>query len=91
VASHANQTSSLAEELLFQVESMLAVVRAAHERGQKVFATNPMCNDDILTDRWPADLSDQAILIRQLADLAVKVRRLPAERPASALDQVSLH
>lgn len=79
VACHANRTASLAEELSFQVESMLAVLRTAHEQGKKVFASNPMCEDDLLTDRWPADLSDQSVFIRELTDFAVKLRRLCGE------------
>jgi hypothetical protein len=74
VASHANSTKSLADELSFQVESILAIVQAAHNQGKEVFARNPMCHDDILTDRWPEDLSDQAVFIRELADFAAKLR-----------------
>jgi hypothetical protein len=76
VASHANQTTSLKEELSFQVESMLAVVRVAHQQGKKIFASNPMCDEDVLTDRWPADLSEQAVFIHELTDFAVKLRQL---------------
>lgn len=79
VATHANHTKSLAEELSFQVESMLAVFRLAHEQGSMIFASNPTCEDDILTDRWPADLSDQAVFIRELTDFAIKLRPLRGE------------
>jgi Second Messenger Oligonucleotide or Dinucleotide Synthetase domain len=88
VACHANQTKSLVEELSFQVESMIAVIRVAHEKGKKVFATNPMCDDDILTDRWPADLNDQAVFIRELADFAVKLRRLRGEIALPEMQQI---
>ena len=88
VACHASMTTSLAEELSFQVESMLAVVREAHDRGEKVFASNPMCQDDILTDRWPEDLSDQAIFIRELADFAVKLRRLSGDIALPEMQQI---
>lgn len=88
VATHANQTKSLAEELSFQVESMLAVLRLAHERGKMVSASNPMCEDDILTDRWPADLSDQAAFIRELTDFAVKLRRLRGEIGLPEMQQI---
>lgn len=88
VATHANQTKSLAEELSLQVESMLAILREAHDRGQKVSARNPMCNDDILTDRWPEDLSDQAVFIRELTDFAVKLRRLRGEVALPEMQQI---
>lgn len=76
VARHANRTNSLGEELSFQVESMLAICSEAQHRGAMVHVTNPMCEDDVLTDRWPADLSDQGVFIREFTDFAVKLRRL---------------
>ncbi|WP_441235848.1 nucleotidyltransferase domain-containing protein [Bradyrhizobium sp. 930_D9_N1_4] len=88
VANHANRAKSLVEELSFQAESMLAIVGKAHDRGEKVFASNPMCNADILTDRWPADLSDQAIFIRELGDLTVKLRRLSGEIGLPEMQQI---
>jgi hypothetical protein len=88
VASHANQTKSLAEELSFQVESMLSVINVAHEQGKKAFASNPICEEDILTDRWPADLSDQAVFMRELADFAVKLRRLRSDIALPGMQQI---
>jgi hypothetical protein len=88
VARHANQTKSLEEELSFQVESMLAVIRVAQEQGKAVFATNPRCDDDVLTDRWPADLSDQAVFIHELADFAVKLRQLRGDIALPEMQQI---
>lgn len=88
VACHANRTTSLTEELSFQVENILAVLRAAHEQGKKVSASNPTCEDDLLTDRWPADLSDQAVFIRELTDFAVKLRRLRGEIALPEMQQI---
>jgi hypothetical protein len=47
-----------------------------------------MCNDDILTDRWPEDLSDQAAFIRELADFAVKLRRLRSDISLAEMQQI---
>ncbi|MCK1360480.1 nucleotidyltransferase [Bradyrhizobium sp. 199] len=88
VANHANRAKSLVEELCFQAESMLAILGEAHDHGEKVFASNPVCNDDILTDRWPTDLSDQAILIRELGDLTGKLRRLSGEIRLPEMQQI---
>jgi hypothetical protein len=38
-----------------------------------------MCPDDVLTDRWPANLSDQAVFIQELKRFADKLERLSAE------------
>jgi hypothetical protein len=88
VATHANRTNSLAEELSFQVETMLAVLGEAHDRGQKISVRSPMCSDDILTDRWPEDLSDQAVFIRELTDFAVKLRRLQSDIALPEMQQI---
>jgi hypothetical protein len=76
VARHANSTNSLSEELSHQVGAMLAVLQIAQSVGRKVFERNPMCPEDVLTDRWPADLSDQRVFIDELKTLAAKLERL---------------
>jgi Second Messenger Oligonucleotide or Dinucleotide Synthetase domain len=88
VATNANRTKTLAEELSFQVETLLAVIGEAHDRGHKVFARNPMCQEDVLTDRWPEDLNDQAVFIRELTDFAVKLRRLRSEIALPEMQQI---
>jgi len=88
VASHANNTTSLADELSFQVERILAVVQAAHDKGKMVFARNPMCYDDILTDRWPENLSDQAVFIGELADFAAKLEQLRGDISLAEMQQI---
>jgi len=76
VAISANRTSSLAEELLYQIESLILVTEHADKRGVKVHAVNEACSDDILTDRWPATLGDQRIFLAELRVFADKVSLL---------------
>jgi hypothetical protein len=76
VADAANGTETLSEELLVQAHHMHTVISAAHKGGRKVRVENPMCTPDLLTDRWPASLDDQAMFLRDLEDLIVKVTRL---------------
>lgn len=76
VATHANQTTTLADELAHQVESMIAVLKAAERSGKTVQAFNPMCREDELTDRWPCDLGEQRVFIDELTDFATKLERL---------------
>jgi hypothetical protein len=75
IARHANQTNSLSEELSHQVDAMLSILQAAQSVGHKVFERNPMCPEDVLTDRWPADFSDQRIFIEELKIFAAKLER----------------
>ncbi|MEO6783796.1 MAG: nucleotidyltransferase [Bradyrhizobium sp.] len=76
VATHANQTNTLADELTHQVDSMIAVLKAAERGGKTVQAFNPVCREDELTDRWPCDLREQRVFIDELTDFAAKLERL---------------
>lgn len=76
VATHANQTTTLADELSHQVESMIAVLDAAECERHTVVAFNPTCREDKLTDRWPCDLDEQRVFIDELTAFAAKLNRL---------------
>jgi Second Messenger Oligonucleotide or Dinucleotide Synthetase domain len=76
VATHANRTSTLSEELSHQVANMLTILQDGQSRGQTVVEVNPMCREDVLTDRWPANLADQDIFIDELRTFAVKLEWL---------------
>jgi hypothetical protein len=73
VAKHANQTTTLSDELSHQVDALLAILKVAQRKGEIIIEVNPMCREDVLTDRWPADLTDQRIFIDELETLAVKL------------------
>jgi hypothetical protein len=88
VATHANCTTTLAEELSLQVETMVAVIGEAHDQGRKIMVRNPMCHEDVLTDRWPEDLSDQAVFIHELIGLAAKLRRLRSDISLAEMQQI---
>ncbi len=53
VADAANHTDRLSEELLLQAKYMLSVFQQAHNQGRLVHIVNPVCTEDVLTDRWP--------------------------------------
>ena len=76
VGDAANRTTGLAEELLLQAEHLLGVFQAAHSRNTLIRISNPVCDQDILTDRWPSTLAEQATFLKDLTDLVAKVRRL---------------
>lgn len=78
VAEAANHTERLSEELLLQAQHMLSVFRQYHDRGRPIHIVNPVCEQDVLTDRWPGSLQDQALFISDLKDLVRKAERLVA-------------
>ena len=76
VADHANQTATLAEEVLHQAAAMLEIFEAVQRVGQFVYEENPTCRADVLTDRWPTSLEDQERFIGDLQELTQKLTRL---------------
>ncbi|MCW5726246.1 nucleotidyltransferase [Parvibaculum sp.] len=88
VAIHANQTTSLSGELMHQVECMLATLEAAERDNATVAASNPMCPEDELTDRWPANLEEQHVFIEELRGLTAKLRRLREEIDLSETQEI---
>ena len=76
IADAANQTGRLSEELLHQAQQMLSEFRHWHDAGCLIHVANPVCEQDILTDRWPGTLRDQMIFISDLENLVAKVERL---------------
>lgn len=76
VAEAAGQTHSLSEELLFQARSAHARILHAHRAGTLIDVRNPVCYADDFTDRWPTNLSQQAVFLADLDDLVAKLERL---------------
>lgn len=88
VADAANQTERLTDELLRQACHAMSVFRQAHDQGRLVHVVNPMCVDDLLTDRWPGSLQAQALFIRDLEDLVRKAERLAAGCDLEEMQQI---
>ncbi len=76
IADAANHTGRLSEELLHQAQQMLSKFRHWHNAGCLIQVANPVCEQDVLTDRWPETLQDQAIFISDLAILVAQVEKL---------------
>lgn len=83
VATNANQTSTLFDELLWQAQAMLATLQQAERRGVLLHVTNPVCSADVLTDRWPASRVEQQLFIVDLIDFGREMDALRrSETPA---------
>jgi hypothetical protein len=88
VAVNANQTRSLADELIHQVECIIAALEAAERSYRTVREFNPACREDELTDRWPADLSEQRICINELRAFAFQLHRLRDGVPLPEMQKI---
>ena len=76
VADAAGQTSTLSEEVRHQAQRMLAFFERAHQSRRCVHVQNPVCPRDVLTDRWPANLGDQAVFVKDLRKLVERLEQL---------------
>ena len=88
VADHANRTASLAEEVQHQASAMLEIFASAQRTGRLVHETNPTCDADVLTDRWPETQTDQARFLADLHELTEKLSRLIEGVPLEEMRQV---
>ncbi|WP_245495452.1 nucleotidyltransferase domain-containing protein [Rhizobium ruizarguesonis] len=82
VALNANQTRSLSDELLHQIERLILALEAAERRGAVYEALNPACEPyDKLTDRWPENVTTQRMFIDELRAFAIDIERLKRGLP----------
>ena len=79
IADAANHTDSLSEELLHQARHLLAVFRTADRDGRLVHIANPVCGEDVLTDRWPESLQSQRRFLHDLEHLVHQLERLDGD------------
>jgi hypothetical protein len=88
IASNANQTHTLADELIHQAECMIAALRVAERAHGTVREFNPACPEDELTDRWPADIAEQRVFIDELTAFVIELRRLQEGLPLPEMQRV---
>jgi hypothetical protein len=88
VAEHANSTRTLADELIHQVERVIARLQAAEQRRETVREFNPTCREDELTDRWPCDVAEQRIFTNELRAFAVQLQGLRQGVPLAEMQRI---
>lgn len=88
VAMNANRTRTLADELIHQVECIIAALKDAERLGSTIREFNPKCPEDELTDRWPANLAEQRILIDELTAFALQLHRLQDGLPLADMQRI---
>lgn len=88
VADNSGKTARLSEELLYQSERAQALLQECASSGSLLEVTNPTCNEDILTDRWPMTQSEQQVFIKDLQYLIRQLVRLRAGCPLEELRNI---
>lgn len=71
--SHRNR---LFDELLFQARCFLNLFSGIQRSGNLIHVSNPVCQEDILTDRWPNNPEAQKVFIRDLETLVTKIEKI---------------
>ena len=75
-AERAGETDNLADELLRQATHMRDQFHQAEMNGSLIHVVNPACSQDVLSDRWPANHSDQRQFLADLEEFIRTVQRL---------------
>lgn len=90
IARHANQTRTLADELIHQVDCKIAIFEDAVRRDRRVREFNPACEygKDELTDRWPATMHDQRVFLDELINFSTKLHRLRRGPPPEVMQEI---
>ena len=90
VADAANHTHGLAEELLHQARHMLSEFQRCQGVGMLIRVANPICPQDVLTDRWPESWDKQAGFVNDLRTLVAKVERLASGCPLDEMQKIMI-
>ena len=80
VADSVGAGLSLSEALRHHARNLRDQVRDCHDSGRLLHACNPVCERDVLTDRWPANFAEQRVFVEDLARLVRQVERLVGGR-----------
>ncbi|AWZ21116.1 hypothetical protein RTM1035_05250 [Roseovarius sp. TM1035] len=73
VGLHTGGERSLLDELTHQVNCIITTIESATALARLVYACNPTCEHDVLTDRWPGSLYDQQVFLDELREFARKL------------------
>ena len=79
-ADQSGATGNLSEELLHQAVAMRDRFGLAERAGSLIHVPNPVCAQDVLTDRWPANRIQQQEFLRDLERLVAAVEWLRGDR-----------
>lgn len=88
VADNAGTTSSLSDELLHQAKQMYSAIKASALTSRLIHVVNPVCPQDVFTDRWPESQKDQSIFLDDLEHLIEQVTVLKHDCPLEKMQEI---
>lgn len=71
-----SRSKCLYDELLHQVEHLRRTFQGWSDNGWLIVVTNPRCEEDVFTDRWPHELAAQKRFLRDLIEFEAQLREL---------------
>ncbi len=76
VAETGSGTGTPFDELLYQARQLAGYFAEHQAHGRLVHVVNPTCPEDVFSDRWPANLSEQGVYLDDLRFLVAQLERL---------------
>lgn len=76
IADNAGRTDTLSHELLHQARQLLSMFEECQAVGRLISEVNPVCSEDLLTDRWPLSTEEQLQFVSDLRALVKDAGRL---------------
>lgn len=78
----------LIDELLHHARYMRQILAQHIATGRLVHVLNPVCTEDALTDRWPANQADQVMFMQDLEHFIAELERLHAGCPVEEMRSI---
>lgn len=78
----------LIDELLHQVRRMRQILSDHVAIGRLVHEVNPVCAEDVVTDRWPANHADQVLFVEDLDHFIEQLERLYVGCPIEEMREI---
>ena len=89
-ADASGRSDSLLGELLNQARHVLYIFRSAHDSGSIINIVNPVCAEDVLTDRWPESWNAQGVFVQDLNGLVTTLDSLVTDMPLDAMKSIMM-
>lgn len=82
--------SGLADEVISIASHISERLREAGRQHEVICVRNPAFHPDIFTDRWPANVDDQALYVNDLAHLTRNLKRLKQDQDSSLVEMKAI-